>query len=59
MVSIPENNNIIIINELWIPFYRAAPIPGICISIGPIPVFLMVLKLVKYVIQVPLLLTVP
>jgi len=30
--------------------YRAAPIPGICIGIKPIPAFLMVLESVKYVI---------
>ena len=35
---------------------RAAPIPGICIGIGPIPAFLMASESVKYLILVPILL---
>ena len=33
---------------------RAAPIPGICISIGPIPALLVLSESVRYVTQVPI-----
>ena len=38
-----------------IPYNRAAPIPGICISIGPIPAILIQSESVKYVIQAQIL----
>ena len=51
------------VNDLYVPgsaatmlISRAAPIPGICIDIRPIPAYLMVSKSVKYVILVLILL---
>ena len=35
-------------------FFRAAPIPGICSGIGPIPAFLVVSESVRCVTQVPI-----
>ena len=38
-----------------IPYNKAAPIPGICINIGPIPAIFMVSESVKHVIRAQIL----